>query len=91
MSTGIYHGLERKSIHSMQQEPAKQGGYYPTHHEIQVMRMMAEEIPWQQGACTNACVEFLQGAGYATRSGNLTMKGALALDEIKMRGLNGEA
>lgn len=55
-------------------------GYKLTHHEIKVMKMAGDRIPWEKGAWVNACVEFLSGINYLTKEGYLTEAGRDWLD-----------
>jgi hypothetical protein len=50
--------------------------FTPTEYEIEVMQMSAGKLPWEKGAWINACVEFLQEAGFMESSGKLTTMGS---------------
>lgn len=57
-------------------------GYKLTKHEIEVLKMANGDTPWPpNSAWVNACVEFLSGAGYVTRGGDITEKGKTWLKE----------
>ena len=49
--------------------------FKPTEREVRVLKMAAGKTPWEHGSWVNACVEFLQEAGFLNLKSEITERG----------------